>query len=103
MARCHCTTKPPPPHARLHREHNAVATHGTHKDVGEISNYTHARSITATRHASHEKKRRERREPRKYVTMSSHAAHTSEATCSRPAPPTETNEGVEPTRVQGEE
>ena len=37
MARCHGTTKPPPPHARLHREHNAAATHGTRKDVGEIS------------------------------------------------------------------
>ena len=23
LARCHDTTKPPPPHARLHREHNA--------------------------------------------------------------------------------
>ena len=29
--------KAPPPHARLHREHNAAATHGTRKDVGEIS------------------------------------------------------------------
>ena len=37
MARCHGTTKPPPPHACLHREHNAAATHGTRKDVGEIS------------------------------------------------------------------
>ena len=37
MARCHGTAKPPPPHARLHREHNAAATHGTRKDVGEIS------------------------------------------------------------------
>ena len=38
MARCHGMTKPPPPHARLHRpEHNAAATHGTRKDVGEIS------------------------------------------------------------------
>ena len=37
MARCHGTIKPPPPHARLHREHNAAATHGTRKDVGEIS------------------------------------------------------------------
>ena len=37
MARCHGTTKPPPPHARLHREHNAAATHETRKDVGEIS------------------------------------------------------------------
>ena len=37
MARCHGTTKRPPPHARLHREHNAAATHGTRKDVGEIS------------------------------------------------------------------
>ena len=37
MARCHGTTKPPPPHARLHREQNAAATHGTRKDVGEIS------------------------------------------------------------------
>ena len=37
MARCHGTTKPLPPHARLHREHNAAATHGTRKDVGEIS------------------------------------------------------------------
>ena len=37
MARCHYTTKPPPPHARLHREHNAAARHGTRKDVGEMS------------------------------------------------------------------
>ena len=37
MARRHGSTKPPPPHARLHREHNAAATHGTHKNVGEIS------------------------------------------------------------------
>ena len=37
MARCHGTTKPPPPHARSHWEHNAAATHGTRKDVGEIS------------------------------------------------------------------
>ena len=37
MARRHDTTKPPPPHARLHREHNAAATHGTRKKVGEIS------------------------------------------------------------------
>ena len=37
MARCNGTTKPPLPHARLHREHNAAATHGTRKDVGEIS------------------------------------------------------------------
>ena len=25
MTRCHGTTKPPLPHARLHREHNAAA------------------------------------------------------------------------------
>ena len=37
MARCHGTTKPPPPHARLHREHNDAATHETSKNVGEIS------------------------------------------------------------------
>ena len=37
MTRCHGTTKTPPPHARLHREHNAAATHGTRKDVGAIS------------------------------------------------------------------
>ena len=37
MARCDGTTKPPPPHARLHREHNAAATQGTRKDVGGIS------------------------------------------------------------------
>ena len=36
-ARRHGTTKPPPPHARLHGEHNAAATHGTRKDVGEKS------------------------------------------------------------------
>ena len=30
-------TKPPLPHARLHREHNNAATHETRKDVGEIS------------------------------------------------------------------
>ena len=81
MARCHGTTKPPPPHARLHREHNAAATHGTRKDPGEISML----------------------HPRKYVTMSCHASHTREATSARPAPPTETNKGVEPTREQGED
>ena len=37
MARCHGRTKPLPPHACLHREHNAAATHGTRKDVGERS------------------------------------------------------------------
>ena len=37
MARCHGTTKLPPPHARLHREYNAAARHGTRKHVGEIS------------------------------------------------------------------
>ena len=37
MARCHGTTKPQPLHARLHWEHNAAATHGTCKDVNEIS------------------------------------------------------------------
>ena len=37
MARCHGTTKLLPPHACLHREHNAAATHGTRKGVGEIS------------------------------------------------------------------
>ena len=36
MARCHGMTKPPPPHAHLHREHNDAATHETCKDVGEI-------------------------------------------------------------------
>ena len=37
MARCHGTTKPPTPHAHLHREHNAAAIHRKRKDVGEIS------------------------------------------------------------------
>ena len=37
MARYHGTTKPPPLHARLHRERNAAATHRTRKDVCEIS------------------------------------------------------------------
>ena len=37
MARRHDTTKPLPPHARLHREHNAAVTHGTRKKVGQIS------------------------------------------------------------------
>ena len=37
MARCHGTTKTPPPHACLHREHNAAATHGTRKDAGGVS------------------------------------------------------------------
>ena len=32
-----------------------------------------------------------------------HAAHTREATSARPAPPTETNKSVEPTREQGGE
>ena len=36
MASCHGATKRPPPHARLHREHNDAATHETRKDVGEI-------------------------------------------------------------------
>ena len=35
--------------------------------------------------------------------MSCHAMHTREATSTRPAPQTETNEGVEPTREQREE
>ena len=102
MTRCHGTTKPPPPHAHLHREHNAAATDGTRKDVREVC-YIYARSVTATRHTSHKKIRRERREPRKYVTMSCDAVHTREATSARPAPPTETNKGVEPTREKGEE
>ena len=84
-------------------------------------------STTATRHASHEKIRSERREPRKYVTMLCHTAHTRGATnkknkrkrcgqipdrgvgasmtrttLARPAPPTESNKGVGPTREQGE-
>ena len=37
IARCHGTTKPPPPQARLHRKHNDAATHETRKDVGGIS------------------------------------------------------------------
>ena len=37
MARCHGTTKPPPPHAHLHREYNDAATHETRKNVGEVS------------------------------------------------------------------
>ena len=37
MARCHDTTKPPPPHANLHREYNDATTYETRKDVGEVS------------------------------------------------------------------
>ena len=37
MARCHCTTKPRRRTPVCIGEHNAAATHGTRKDVGEIS------------------------------------------------------------------
>ena len=97
MTRCHHTKKTPPPHARLHREHNAAATHGTHKDVGEIS-MLHPRKEHNGDKTHITQKDKEGKEPRKYATMSCHAAHTREATSARPAPPTETNKGVEPTR-----
>ena len=92
MARCHCTTKPPPPHARLHREQTAAATQGTHKDVGEMG-MLHPRKEhngDKTRITRKGKEGKEQGTTSKYVTMSCHALHTREATSARPAPPTET-------------
>ena len=92
MARCHGTTKPPPPHARLHREHNDAATQRTRKDVGEII-MLHPRQEhngDKTRITRKDKEGKEQRARTKYVTMSCHAAQTREATSARPAPPTKT-------------
>ena len=87
MARRHDTTKPPPPHARLHREHNAAATHGTGKKVGEIS-MLHPRKEhkgDKTRMTREDKEGKEQGARSKYVTVSCHAAHTRGATSARPA------------------
>ena len=92
MARRHGTTKPPPPHACLHREQNAAATHGTRKDVRGIS-MLHPRKEhngDKTRITRKDKEGKEQGARSKYVTMSCHAAHTREATSARPAPPTGT-------------
>ena len=81
MARRHDTTKPLPPHARLHREHNAAATHGTRKNVGEI-NMLHPRieyNGDKTHITQEDKKGKEQGAKSKYVTVSCHAAHTREA------------------------
>ena len=91
MARRYGTTKLLPPHARLHRERNAAATHGTRKNVGEIS-MLHPRkkhNSDKTRITRRDKEGKEQGARSKYVTMSCHAAHTREATSARPAPPTE--------------
>ena len=88
MARRHDTTKPPPPHARLHREHNAAATHGTHKKVGGISMLHPRREQNGDKtHITREDKEGKEQGARsKYVTVSCHTAHTREATSARPAP-----------------
>ena len=88
MARRHDTTKPRPPHARLHREHNAAATHGAGKNVGEIS-MLHPRKEhngDKTRITREDTEGKEQGARSKYVTVSCHAAHTREATSARPAP-----------------
>ena len=88
MARRHDTTKPSPPHARLHREHNAAATHGTRKKVCEIS-MLHPRKEQngdKTHITRDDKEGKEQGARSKYVTVSCHAAHTREATSARPAP-----------------
>ena len=88
MARRHDMTKPPPPHARLHREHNAAVTQGTRKKVGEIR-VLHPRTEHNgdKKHITREDKEgREQGARSKYVTVSCHAAHTREATSARPAP-----------------
>ena len=79
-----------PPHARLHREHNAAATLGTRKDVGEISMLHPRQEHNGDKTQTTRKDKEGKEEPRKYVTMSCHHAHTREATSARPAPPTET-------------
>ena len=88
MARRHDTTKPPPPHARWHREHNAAATHGTHKRVGEISMLHPRKEQNGDKtHITREAKEGKEQGARsKYITVSCHAAHTREATSARPAP-----------------
>ena len=88
MARRHDTTKPPPTHARLHREHNAAATHGIRKNVGEMR-MLHPRKEhngNKTRITGEDKEGKEQGARSKYVTVSCHAAHTREATSARPAP-----------------
>ena len=92
MARRHGTTKIPPPHARLHREHNAAATHGTRNDVGEISmlHPSKEHNRDKTRITRKDKEGKEQGARSKYVTMLCHAADRREATSARPAPPTET-------------
>ena len=103
MARCHGTTQPPPPHARLHREHNTAATHGTRKDVGEISMLHPPKEHKGdkTRITGKDKEGKEQGARSKYVTMSCHAAHTREATSARPAPPTETRKNRWPSAREG--
>ena len=88
MAGRHDTTKPPLPHARLHREHNAAATHRTHKEVGEIS-MLHPRkeqNSDKTHITREDKEGKEQGARSKYFTVLCHAAHTREATSARPAP-----------------
>ena len=88
MARRHDTTKPPPPHACLHRAHNAAATHGTCKKMAEISMLHPRREQNGDKpHITREDKDGKEQGARsKYVTVSCHAAHTREATSARPAP-----------------
>ena len=88
MARRHDTTKPPPPHARLHKEHNAAVTHGTRKKVGEKSTLHPRKEHNGDKtHITREEKEGEERDARsKYVTVSCHAAHPREATSAWPAP-----------------
>ena len=88
MARRHDTTKSQPPHARLHREHNTAATHGTRKKVGEIS-MLHPRKEhygDKTHITREDKEGKEQGARSKSVTVSCHAAHTRKATSARPAP-----------------
>ena len=88
MARHHDTTKPPLTRARLHREHNAAATHGTRKMVGGISMLHPRRERNGDkRHNTRENKEGKEQGARsRYVTVLCHAAHTREATSARPAP-----------------
>ena len=51
MTRGHGMTKPPLPHAHLHREYNGAVTHETRKDVGEVSMLHPRKSVTC--HAAH--------------------------------------------------
>ena len=88
MTRRHDTTKPPPPHASLYREHNAAAAHGTRKEVDEIS-MLHPRKEQKgdkTHITREDKEGKERGARSKYVTVSCHAVHTREAMSARPAP-----------------